>query len=69
MYANATYTENQNVGTYNIWSFHSGLIDHRYSFNTANDYTNGTTGYKPIYIVGSIGSDGLFYLDTTKWWT
>lgn len=69
MYANATYTENQNVGTYYIWSFHSGLIDHRYSFNTANDSTNGTTGYKPIYIVGSIGSDGLFYLDTTKWWT
>ena len=49
---------------------HSGLIDHRYSFNTANDSTNGTTGYKPVYIVGAINSsDGLFYLDSTKWWT
>ena len=49
---------------------HSGLIDHRYSFNTANDSTNGTTANKPIYIVGAINaSDGLFYLDSTKWWT
>jgi len=69
MYANATYNENATVGTYNIWSMHSGLIDHRYSFNTANDSTNGTTGYKPVYIVGTINAtDGLFYLDTT-WWT
>ena len=68
MYANATYNADGNVGTYNIWSMHSGLIDHRYSFNTANDATNGTTGYKPIYLTGTIGSDGLFYLNTTKWW-
>ena len=68
MNANATYNENAAVATYNIWHEHTGLIDHRYSFNTANDATNGTTGYKPVYIVGSLGSDGLFYLDT-KWWT
>ena len=69
MYANATYAADSNVGTYNIWSMHSGLIDHRYSFNTANNSTNGTTGYKPIYLVGTINSsDGLFYLDAT-WWT
>lgn len=67
MYANATYNENDNVGTYNIWSAHSGLIDHRYSFNTANNSTSGTTGYKPIYLVGTV-LNGLFYLDST-WWT
>lgn len=69
MYVNATYNENATVGTYNIWSLHSNLMDHRYSFNTANDSTNGTTAYKPVYLVGAINaSDGLFYLDTT-WWT
>lgn len=68
MYANTTYNADGNVGTYNIWSMHSGLIDHRYSFNTENNATNGTTGYKPVYLVGTIGTDGLFYLNTTKWW-
>ena len=66
MYANATYNENATVGTYNIWSAHSGLIDVRYSFNLTS--SAGITGYKPVYIVGTIGTDGLFYLDTTKWW-
>lgn len=66
MYANATYTS-ANIATYNVWSAHSGLIDHRYSFNTANNSTNGTTGYKPIYLVGTV-TNGLFYLDST-WWT
>lgn len=68
-YGSGTYNENDAVPTYNIWSMHSGLIDHRYSFNTANNSTSGTTGYKPVYIVGSINAtDGLFYLDAT-WWT
>lgn len=66
MYANATYTS-ANIATYNVWSAHSGLIDHRYSFNTANNATYGTTGYKPIYLVGTV-TNGLFYLDST-WWT
>jgi hypothetical protein len=69
MYSNATYNADALVGTYNIWTMHSGLIDHRYSFNTENNATKGTTGYKPIYLVGTINStDGLFYLDET-WWT
>ena len=67
MGANATYNENAIVGTYNIWSMHSGLIDHRYSFNTENNATNGTAGYKPVYLVGTIGTDGLFYLNTTPY--
>ena len=69
MYANVTYNADALVGTYNIWTMHSGLIDHRYSFNTENNATKGTTGYKPVYLVGIINNnDGLFYLDET-WWT
>lgn len=68
MYANATYNENATVGDNTVWE-HAELIDHRYSFNTANDSTNGTTAVKPVYLVGAINSsDGLFYLDAT-WWT
>lgn len=68
MYANATYAENANVGTYNIWSAHTGLIDARYSFNLENATNKGFVGYKPVYIVGTV-TDGLFTLDSTKWWT
>ena len=68
MYANATYAENANVGTYNIWSAHTGLIDARYSFNLENATNKGFVGYKPVYIVGTV-TDGLFTLDPTKWWT
>lgn len=70
MYANATYTENATIGDATIYeSYTSGLVDHRYSFNTANDSTNGTTAVKPVYLVGALNAtDGLFYLDTT-WWT
>lgn len=68
MYARATYTDGKNIGTNNVWSAHSRLIDARYSFNLANSTGNGFTGYQPVYIVGTI-TDGLFYLDTNKWWT
>ena len=68
MYANTTYADTNNIGTYNIWSAHTGLIDARYSFNLANSTGNGFIAYTPVYIVGTV-SNGLFYLDTTKWWT
>lgn len=70
MYANATYNENAIIGDATVYeSYTSGLIDHRYSFNTANNSTNGTTAVKPVYLVGALNAtDGLFYLDTT-WWT
>lgn len=69
MYANATYNENATVGDNVVWDHATDLIDHRYSFNTANNSTSGTTAVKPIYLVGSINPlDGYFYLDTT-WWT
>jgi len=67
MSANATYNENAVVGTYCVNEFFGTLLDHRYSFNTANDATSGTTANKPVYIVGTIGNDGLFYL-ANKWW-
>ena len=40
-------------------------FDFRYSSNC------GTTliANQPIYLVGTIGNDGLFYFDTTKWYT
>ena len=67
MSANATYNENAVVGTYCVNEFFGNLLDHRYSFNTANNATDGTIANKPVYIVGTIGSDGLFYL-ANKWW-
>ena len=66
MCANKTYNENVNVDTYNIWTAHSGLIDMRYSINVTT--SSGMTGYKPVYLVGTIGTDGLFYLADT-WWS
>ena len=39
-------------------------MDIRYSVNQAT-FTKGET----LYLVGTIGNDGLFYLDTTKWWS
>lgn len=70
MYANATYNENETIGDATVYeAYTSGLVDHRYSFNTANNSTNGTTAVKPVYLVGALNAtDGLFYLDTT-WWT
>ena len=68
MYANKTYAENAEVGNSYFWIRYGSVIDHRYSFNTANNSTYGTTSIKPIYLVGSINSDGLYYLDTI-WWT
>lgn len=59
------------TGTNSAGYIASYSIDFRYSSNcTASAGTASplTTG-RPIYFVGTVGSDGLFYLDTTKWWT
>ena len=66
MNANATYNSDADVGTYNIWTAHSGLIDMRYSINVTT--SSGMTRYKPVYLVGTIGTDGLFYL-ADSWWS
>ena len=44
-----------------------GAFDSRYSFNTSL-VAGSLTPHKPVYLVGTIHSDNLFYLDTV-WWT
>lgn len=43
---------------------YQSLIDYRYSFNCGTTLTANTM----VYIVGTIGTDGLFYLDS-NWYT
>ena len=50
-----------------LWS--SYILDFRYSANVVNTDAGRIVARKPVYLVGTVGSDGLFYLDTTKWWT
>ena len=42
-------------------------IDARYSFNCGSTPNWGLGNY--IYLVGTLHDDGLFYLDSTQWWT
>ena len=66
--AGSDYASGANTG--NIWQTY--LFDGRYSFNGLTTSASTTTLQlrKAIYLVGTIdSSDGLFYLDTTKWWT
>lgn len=42
-------------------------VDMRYSTNCGGTTTWALGDY--IYLVGTIGADGLFYLDTTTWWS
>jgi hypothetical protein len=42
-------------------------VDLRYSTNCGA--TPGWADGDYIYLVGTMGNDGLFYLDTTQWWT
>lgn len=44
----------------------SASVDARYSFNCGAT-PNWSAGDR-IYLVGTIGTDGLFYLDSTTWW-
>ena len=45
----------------------NGAIDMRYSTNCGN--TPGWTNGEEFFLVGTIGSDGLFYLDSSTWWS
>ena len=66
-YTNTTYAANTNIsGSGVIWSAY-GLFDSRLAFNTELT-TTSLTPFKELYLVGTIHSDGLFYLDST-WWT
>lgn len=65
--SNTTYALNTNISGYGVVYKTYSRFDTRYSLNTT--LTAGSlTAYKPLYLVGTIHSDGLFYLDTT-WWT
>ena len=69
MYANATYNENNVIGTYNTYHYHSELMDARYTFNLENTSGKCFVANQPVYLVGTINAtDGLFYLDDI-WWT
>lgn len=47
------------------------LVDARYSTNGITSSASTTTLQlrKPFYLVGTLGNDGLFYLDELQWWT
>lgn len=56
------YRYSPNVTTSTTWDVYP--FDLRYSTNCAQTLVS----YKPVYLVGTVGADGLFYLDST-WWT
>lgn len=66
-YTNSTYNANTNINGNCVVYSSISTFDTRYSFNTTLTAGSLTT-YKPLYLVGTIASDGLFYLDTV-WWT
>ena len=51
----------------NVCQSKAASVDMRYSTNCGN--APGWEAGDYIYLVGSIGLDGLFYLDTTTWWS
>lgn len=66
-YSGYNYNANTNIsGESAIYSSRS-LIDSRYSFNTEL-VAGSLVAYAPLYLVGTIHDDGLYYLDTI-WWT
>ena len=66
-------TSNSSLDTY--YNYKSGVntstiydaypVDLRYSTNCASTLIS----QRPVYIVGTIENDGLFYLDVSQWWT
>jgi len=66
-YTNTTYAANTHISGNNVVYTNATLIDSRYSLNTTLT-ANSLTPQAPVYLVGEIGSDGLYYLDTV-WWT
>ena len=47
------------------------VLDFRYSSNCTSGASSNAplTSGKPVYLVGTVGGDGLFYLDPTTWWS
>ena len=65
--SNSTITENNKDSTWQIYE-HPSVCDYRYSFNISNTTGLALVAGNPIYLVGTIKADGLFYLADT-WWT
>lgn len=66
-YSNTSYNANSNISGSGAIYNTVGPFDSRYTINSTLT-ANFLTPYTPFYLVGAIGSDGLFYLDST-WWT
>ena len=68
-YANGRVATNNTSVAGDLWA--SNIFDFRFCTNISANTTAGKalTVRKPVYLVGSIGTDGLFYLDKTQWWT
>lgn len=66
-FTTTNYAANSNITGWLVIYTGYSTFDSRYSFNTSL-VANSLTPYAPIYLVGTIHSDGLFYLDST-WWT
>ena len=51
----------------NYFDLQSASVDMRYSTNcgTPADWVSG----EYLYLIGTVGADGLFYLDTSRWWS
>lgn len=64
--ATANVASGVNVGMNTVYE-KVNEIDMRYSTNCGT--TPGWTDGKYIYLVGTVGADGLFYLNSTTWWT
>ncbi len=67
-YSTTTYAANTNISGWGVIYTGQSIFDSRYAFNTEL-VANSLTPYKPIYLMGTIGADGLYYLDSTQWWT
>lgn len=63
-YYNGSVNVNAGEAGSSIFKYVSFDVDARYSFNCGSTLVAG----KSLYLVGSIGDNGLFYLDDT-WWT
>jgi hypothetical protein len=64
-YSNTAVLANGAISSANTMYRQNSGFDIRYSANTSG---TGYTAGDDIYLVGTIGVDGLYYLDTTQWW-
>ena len=65
-YTTTNYASGAKIGSNYFYDKYSS-IDARYSFNCGSTPNWGLGNY--IYLVGTLHDDGLFYLDSTQWWT